>query len=673
MKFAIWLVGLCGIGAVVWYTFQGSAAVQPEGSVSPTNGNGSKSAPAVKVDIGDHLGANAKGIKVPPVVPRTKAGVDPVAIENCRITAIDKVDLASARDGILNYVGTNAKPGETIPADRVVRDRDGKVVEGLKKLKEDDTVVPGQLLAQLDDRVVRDEWLTKKHEIVVAMSEWETSKAAEKESKQRWETGVNLRGQIGKAMSLEEVNERKFAYEKYHNEVAKRKEEIELAKLKMNQAYTVMTQHELRSPIHGVIKAIYRNPGEGIKSSPSYEPVFHILNIGRLRAEGLVDEQYLPLLRKGMKVLLEPSQSQGPEQTFVGHLQEITGVAVTRDKKKPLIVSASLDGTVRVWERAMRHELRILRHPVGVRAVACTPADEGPNLCLTGAVDGSARLWDLDSASTEPVRELAASHRGPITCVAFSPDGSYCATGGDDRDICLWNTNTGELMYRITGHSGGVTCLQFTPSFQLVSAARDNTIRIWEGLGTKAYDPARVATITRRSGDVTTLGISPDGRSVLFDPWQSKSLRVLSLPEGLTEGVLQNTAGVYHFTTLALFSPDARWVLTAGSSDGRLQLWSSPLGSSRAYVQRQLVTIERSQPTCAAFAPNGSFMVVGSRDRHLHLWPMQYEGNIPQALPAVISNIEKSLESRQVRIWAEFDNPGALLPGGIVTMVRYPE
>ena len=45
-------------------------------------------------------------------------------------------------------------------------------------------------------------------------------------------------------------------------------------------------------------------------------------------------------------------------------------MAVSNDPKAPLIVSASEDGTVRVWERATRHQRREYRHPYAVRAVA---------------------------------------------------------------------------------------------------------------------------------------------------------------------------------------------------------------------------------------------------------------------------------------------------------------
>ena len=201
---------------------------------------------------------------------------------------------------------------------------------------------------------------------------------------------------------------------------------------------------------------MYKKRGEAVKN---LEPVFQIHDLSRLRAEGMVEVEYLPRLRKGMRAVLEPSRPEGPEQTLAGHLQEVAAVAVGGPPERPVIVSAGEDGSVRVWERTLRHERRVLMHPAPVRSVACSPTALGGRWCLSGAADGVARLWDLESSSAEPVRLLAEPHKGTVTCVAFSPDGQSCATGGDDREVCIWETASGALRYRLpAGHRAALTC-----------------------------------------------------------------------------------------------------------------------------------------------------------------------------------------------------------------------
>jgi WD40 repeat protein len=427
--------------------------------------------------------------------------------------------------------------------------------------------------------------------------------------------------------------------------------------------------YQVRSTISGVIKTIYKQPGEAVKS---LEPIVQLHNLTRLQAEGLVDVQHWSRLRKGMRVVLEPTQVEGPEQVLLGHLQAITSVVVSKDPDNPAIVSASEDGTVRVWDRATRHERRVLRHPAAVRALDCTGPATQVNWCLSGAADGIARLWDLGGNAQAPLREFKGQHHGALTCVAFSPDARLCATGGEDREICLWDTVTGQLRYRLpSSHRGAITSLQFTPQAQLVSAGCDNTLRLW-ALGQHAAHLE--TTLDCRSGDVTSLGVSRDGKHALFD--QGKMLRLLSLPDCVTESVLQTSSGPTHFTTFALFSPDARSILTAGASEGRLQLWRAPSVTQRGHELCQLVSPERSPATCAAFAPDGSFVVTGTRDRQVLVWPVPTPEEMERQVTAEVTLIERAMESTagQVRIWAELPNlDGRLLPGTTVTMVIYPD
>src|SRR5262249_44999584 len=149
---------------------------------------------------------------------------------------------------------------------------------------------------------------------------------------------------------------------------------------------------------------------------------------------------------------------------------------------------------------------------------------------------------------------------------------------------------------------------------------------------------------------------------------------------GPNEGIIQNPSGMDGFKTLALYSADGKLVLTAGGPDGRLQLWSAPAAGSRAMELRHLVSSDRSPVNCAAFAPDGSFVAAGNKDRQVHIWgPLPSEKDIAEfQIPGVISNIDHALDAsaNQVRIFAEFDNPknpkdesGLLMPGGTVTLV----
>jgi WD40 repeat protein len=75
-----------------------------------------------------------------------------------------------------------------------------------------------------------------------------------------------------------------------------------------------------------------------------------------------------------------------------------------------------------------------------------------------------------------------------ILSVAFSPDGKMLASGaiGDTpasstaRTIKLWAVETGKELKTLTGHSGPVFCVAFSPdSKTLASSSPDKAIRLW--------------------------------------------------------------------------------------------------------------------------------------------------------------------------------------------------
>jgi WD40 repeat protein len=623
---------------------------------------------------------------------------NPIIVPECHLTVIDRQDVPSQHDGVLRYLVTEIAEGEIVPANEVLTVRVPKRDERLfrytvhvgslfagplgpplllppilelrprakryRRLREGDHVEAGQLLGVLDDRLARDDWAIKKSKAVA--SQWDCISAEKKrdESEEIYLTSKKL-GSDGRSSSKEQIAKDRLTWEHYKYEALSKREAMGLAQLEVNQADTLLEMHEIYSGIAGTVKTLYKHPSEAVKSQ---EAVLQLVSLDRLRAEGYVDAKHWPRLRKGLKVVVEHARDQGPIQTRTGHRGEITSVAVSGDPRRPVIVSSSLDGTVRVWERTAPGERWRWEHPMAVWAVACAPPGAGAraNLCLSGASDGKARLWDMNGGGL--VRQLAEAHPGGITCLAFSPDGRWCATGGKDRQIRLFETETGALLYSFpAGHGGAVTSLSFTPRAQLVSAGEDKTLCLW-ALGERA---ARLENLTlnRRSGSVTHFGTSPDGQLVLFD--QGRTLRVLSLPEGRYRGELVQSLGAANFTTFALFAPDAQLILTAGA-EGRAQLWRAPTETTRGGQVSQLVSEERSPATCAAFAPDGSFVATGTKDQKVLLWAVPAAHVLDEQLTAELTHAEPAIDgiAGQVRVWAELSNPARrFLPGSTVTLV----
>jgi WD40 repeat protein len=638
-------------------------------NIRPASSNGTKAvadtAPAaVPTDIGEPLYPPAPVKPQPPAPARAKR--DPIIVRQCQVTLQETQNVPSKNSGRLLEFCTEIQKGEVVPQDEIIPHPRTK--ERFRRLKEGDIIKAGALVGFLDDKLASANLAIEEAAQVANKAKLDAAGRLKEASNEEYQMYLTLWNKG--AGSESDMRRSKAGYYKAQADEADAKGQLLKSEQEFNKARVVLEEHEVRSTIGGMVKRFYRKPGESIKE---LEPVAEVWNTDKVRVEGLLDPQNVYILNqaktagKTLKAIIETAPQVGQAQQRDGHLQAVRAVAVSKDSGRRLIVSASEDKTAKVWDR--QGQKGNLEHPVAVRAVTCTPPTADTNLCLTGADDGIARLWDLDNLSSgKPLRELKGRHQSRIVSVAFAPDGKTCVTA-DEREIDLWDVGTGELRYRFpVQHKAPITYVQYTPQSKLVSVARDRSIILWK-LGEKGAAPETV--VEHRSGGVPVLGVSPDGQSVLFD--QERALHVLTLPDKRTEGVLPAQSESSQFTTFALFSPDGRLVLAAGSADNPLQLWKAPAPGVRGHMIRRLASGSPAAPTCAAFAPDGSFAVTGTEDGKVLIWDLPSKAETDKQLVGEVSFLDPSIDAadRKARIRADLTNPEgtSLPPGDTVTLV----
>jgi WD40 repeat protein len=66
-----------------------------------------------------------------------------------------------------------------------------------------------------------------------------------------------------------------------------------------------------------------------------------------------------------------------------------------------------------------------------------------------------------------------------VNAIAISPDGTWLATGGNDRRAMIWGYD-GRLNATLTGHAGAVDAVAISPDGSwLATGSDDGTARIW--------------------------------------------------------------------------------------------------------------------------------------------------------------------------------------------------
>ena len=71
-------------------------------------------------------------------------------------------------------------------------------------------------------------------------------------------------------------------------------------------------------------------------------------------------------------------------------------------------------------------------------------------------------------------------HTAAVKTVAFSPDGQYLASAGNDRTIQIWETQTWTLKFILPGHGWPITQLTFSHPQTLWSSSWDFSLKCWD-------------------------------------------------------------------------------------------------------------------------------------------------------------------------------------------------
>ncbi len=126
-------------------------------------------------------------------------------------------------------------------------------------------------------------------------------------------------------------------------------------------------------------------------------------------------------------------------QTFVGHLDTISQILFV-DRS---MISASHDGSVRIWNIETGELQGSLKVGAAVTAIAASP---NSNLFITGDRNGKIKMWDL--ATDKLIRSIPL-HTGSVTGIHFSPNGRSFATTGEDGILKLFQLQPASLRHSL--------------------------------------------------------------------------------------------------------------------------------------------------------------------------------------------------------------------------------
>jgi WD40 repeat protein len=225
------------------------------------------------------------------------------------------------------------------------------------------------------------------------------------------------------------------------------------------------------------------------------------------------------------------------------------------------VVTATAGGAVQVWDvRSGRAAGSPLPHPRAVLSARFGP--EGRQI-VTACADGKARLWDAASGKLL----LTVDHGRAVNAAELGPDGKRILTASDDRTARLWNSKTGRPAGPPMRHKSEVCAARFSRTGRrVITGAKDGTVQIW--------------TVQGRG---PSLALAPPHRGAVY---------------------------------AAALSPDEQWAVTA-SEDGTARVWRTATGEPFGEPVRHGLAVRS-----AAFSSDGGRIVTASWDGRAALWQL---------------------------------------------------
>jgi WD40 repeat protein len=276
---------------------------------------------------------------------------------------------------------------------------------------------------------------------------------------------------------------------------------------------------------------------------------------------------------------------------LTGHTADIWSVDISPDSN--LIVSAGMDGAIKLWQRDGTLLKTFQNESVAVWSVKFSSDGQ---MIVSGHNDGNVKLWRLDEATPKIIANYSTTAR----VVNFNLEGQIVASGHDNGVVNLWSMD-GVLLGSFK-HPNQAAAIIFVPNSQLIITQAENVIYLWQENGTLLNK-----WVAHQAG-ISTLVLSPNGK-ILVSTSQDTTTKLWNLDGTLITTLVGHSAAVWDIA----FSPDGKTLVTV-SGDKTVKIWSlegTELNTLKAH---------RSTVRTIAYSPDGSYFISAGADRIIRMW-----------------------------------------------------
>ncbi|MDX2078015.1 MAG: protein kinase [bacterium] len=213
--------------------------------------------------------------------------------------------------------------------------------------------------------------------------------------------------------------------------------------------------------------------------------------------------------------------------------------------------------------------------------------------------------------NTPNITAYAQGHEGEVRGVAYSADGTWAVSAGEDRIIRVWDTDGWQLKTTIqTNHTDIINAIAIYGD-TIFSASADGTISQWGG-DSDTSTPIQV--FLGHNSPIWDMAVNPDGTRLVSGA-EDGTLIVWDVATGAILHRIQNAHD--NIIYAVAFSPSGT-ILATGGADNLVRFWDVTTGTPLA----DATPMHTNWVSALAFSPTGKQLVSGGADSTLVFWDM---------------------------------------------------